>query len=112
MFSVDQAPRYEQETRAAAARLQEMASPERYGALVRRAERTLEGMFTVETMVEPELQVKIAIRERFEAARVKQAILMVATGRLFRSLAASWDTRGTTALPSALAERRLAGARS
>ncbi len=93
MFSVDQAPRYVRETQAAAARLQEMTSPERYDALVGRAERMLEGLFTVETNVEPELQAKIAIRERFDSARAKQAILMVATWRLVRDLAEAWGLK-------------------
>src|SRR5437773_58002 len=48
MFGVDQAPRYVAETAAAMARLQEMTSPGQYAALVGRAERLLDGMFTVE----------------------------------------------------------------
>jgi len=93
MFGVDQAPAYVAETAAAAARLQEMTSAGQYAALVGRAERLLEGMFTVETNVDPELRVKIAIRERFVAPRVKQAILMIATRQLIESLAGTWTGR-------------------
>lgn len=91
MFDVEKAPAYVAETAAAVARLQEMAPAGRYAALVERAERLLEGMFTVETNVDPGLCVRIAIRERFVAARVKQAILMVATWRLIRELADGWS---------------------
>ena len=93
MFSVDRAPRYVAETRAAAARLQEQTTPDQYAALAERAERLLDGMFTVETNVDPELRVKIALREKFEPARVKQAILMVATWQLISDLAAAWSVR-------------------
>ena len=93
MFSVDRAPRYAAETCAAAARLQEQTTPEQYAALVERAERLLDGMFTVETNVDPELRMKIALREKFEPARVKQAILMVATWQLISDLAAAWSVR-------------------
>lgn len=93
MFSVDRAPRYVAETCAAAARLQEQTTPEQYAALVGRAERMLDGMFTVETSVDPDLQVRVALREKFEAARVKQAILMIATWQLISSLAASMSVR-------------------
>ena len=51
---------------------------------------SLAGMFTVETNVDPDLMVKIAIRERFVAPRVKQAILMVATRQLIDDLAKAW----------------------
>jgi len=95
MFSVDRAPRYVAETCAAAARLQEQTTPEQYAALVERAERLLDGMFTVETNVDPELRVKVALREKFEPARVKQAILMVATWQLISDLAAAWSVRKT-----------------
>ena len=95
MFSVDRAPRYVAETCAAAARLQEQTTAEQYAALVERAERLLDGMFTVETNVDPELRVKIALREKFEPARVKQAILMVATWQLISDLAAAWSVRKT-----------------
>jgi hypothetical protein len=93
MFSVDRAPRYVAETCAAAARLQEQTTPDQYAALAERAERLLDGMFTVETNVDPELRVKIALREKFEPARVKQAILMVATWQLISDLAAAWSVR-------------------
>ena len=95
MFSVDRAPRYAAETCAAAARLQEQTSPEQYAALVERAERLVDGMFSVETSVDPELQMKIALREKFEPARVKQAILMVATWQLVNDLAQAWNVRKT-----------------
>jgi hypothetical protein len=93
MFSVDRAPRYVAETCAGAARLQEQTTAEQYAALVERAERLVDGMFTVETNVDPELQMKIALREKFEPARVKQAILMVATWQLIRDLANAWSVR-------------------
>ena len=79
MFNIDRAPQYVAETCAGSARLQETTTPGQYATLVDRAERLLDGMFTVETNVDPDLQVRIALREKFEAARVKQAILMVAT---------------------------------
>jgi hypothetical protein len=97
MFSVDRAPRYAAETCAGAARLQEQTTPDQYAALVERAERLLDGMFTVETNVDPELRMKIALREKFEPARVKQAILMVATWQLINDLANAWSVRKTAA---------------
>lgn len=100
MFSVDRAPRYVAEACAGAARLQEQTTAEQYAALVERAERLLDGMFRVETNVDPELQVKIALREKFEAARVKQAILMVATWQLIDRLANAWIVR-KAAVPAA-----------
>lgn len=93
MFSVERAPRYVAETVAAAARLQEQTSADQYAALVGRAERLLDGMFSVETNVDPDLQVHIALREKFEPARVKQAILMVATWQLISDLANAWSVR-------------------
>ena len=87
MFSVDRAPQYVAETAMAAARLQEQTRPEQYAALVERGYRLLDGLFTVETSVDPELQVKIALREKFVPARVKQAILMVATWQLINDFA-------------------------
>ena len=93
MFSVDRAPRYVADTCAGAARLQEQTTAEQYAALVERAERLLDGMFTVETNVDPELRMKIALREKFEPARVKQAILMVATWQLINDLANAWSVR-------------------
>ena len=93
MFSVDRAPRYVADTCAAAARLQEQTTPEQYAALAERAARLVDGMFTVETNVDPELQAKIALREKFEPARVKQAILMVATWQLINDLANAWSVR-------------------
>jgi len=93
MFGVEAAPRYVAETLAAAARLQEMTSAGQYAALVGRAERLLGGMFTVETNLDPELMAKIAIRERFDPPRVKQAILVVATRRLIDDLAGAWSVR-------------------
>src|SRR5689334_7611169 len=93
MFSVDRAPRYVTETCAAAARLQEQTTPDQYAALVERAQRLVDGMFSVETNVDPELQMKIALREKFEAARAKQAILMVATWQLINELANAWNVR-------------------
>jgi hypothetical protein len=97
MFSVDRAPRYVAETCAASARLQEQTTPDQYAALVERAEQLLDGMFTVETNVDPELRVKIALREKFEPARVKQAILMVAAWQLINDLAAAWSVRKSAA---------------
>ncbi len=93
MFSIDRAPRYVADTCAGSARLQETTTAEQYAALVDRAERLLDGMFSVETNVDPDLQVRIALREKFEAARVKQAILMVATWQLVRDLANAWSVK-------------------
>lgn len=93
MFAVDRAPTYVAETNAAAARLQEQTTPDQYARLVERAERLVDGLFTVETNVDTELQVRIALRERFEAPRVKQAILNVATWQLIRDLVDSWSVR-------------------
>ncbi len=93
MFAVDQAPLYVAETGAAAARLQEGTTPAQYAALAARAERLLEGLLAVDTRVDPALQVKIALRERFDAARVKQAILVVATWQLVAGLAGCWTGR-------------------
>ncbi|MBV8881163.1 MAG: hypothetical protein JO332_14455 [Planctomycetaceae bacterium] len=107
MFSIDRAPRYVAETCASAARLQEQTTPAQYAALVERAQRLLDGMFTVETNVDPDLQVRIALREKFEAARVKQAILMVATWRLVSDLANAWNVRKAPA-PAAAPVRALA----
>src|SRR3982750_3083508 len=95
MFSIDRAPQYVAETRAGSARLQETTTSEQYAALVDRAQRLLDGMFSVETNVDPDLQVRIALREKFEAARVKQAILMVATWQLVRDLANAWSVKKT-----------------
>ena len=94
MFGVQKVPEYVAETAAAAARLQEMTSPDQYAAFEGRAQRLLEGMFTVDVNLDPELLVKIAIRERFEGPRVKQAVLMVATWQLIHDLAGSWSVRG------------------
>ena len=103
MFSVDRAPRYVAETWAAAARLQEQTTPDQYAALVERAQRLVDGMFTVETNVDLELQTKIALREKFEPARVKQAILMVATWQLINDLANAWSVRKTAVAARPLA---------
>ncbi|HZE99769.1 MAG TPA: hypothetical protein VE981_22370 [Planctomycetota bacterium] len=103
MFSVDRAPRYVAETLAAAARLQEQTSPEQYATLVARAERLLDGLFTVETNVDPDVQVRIALREKFEAARVKQAVLMVATWQLISDLAGAMNVKRVPAVARPLA---------
>ena len=100
MFSVDSAPRYVAEAVAGAARLQEQTTPEQYSALVERAEFVIDEMFTVETNVNVELQVKIALREKFDAPRVKQAILMVATWQLINDLAGAWSLRKKAAVPA------------
>ena len=96
MFSVDRAPRYVADAVAGAARLQEQTTPEQYSALVERAELVIDEMFTVETNVDVDLQVKIALREKFEAPRVKQAILMVATWQLINELVGAWSLREAT----------------
>jgi hypothetical protein len=93
MFSINRAAQYVAETLAGSARLQETTTPAQYAALVDRAERLLDGMFSVETSVDPDLQVRIALREKFEGARVKQAILMVATWQLVRDLANAWSVK-------------------
>lgn len=93
MVAVERTPGYVAETRAAVARLQEMTTPAQYEALVGRAERLVEGLFSVEVRLERELMVKIALRERFERERVKRAILSVATWRLIEGLADGWSVR-------------------
>jgi hypothetical protein len=93
MFSVNRAPQYVAETCAGAARLQEQTTPGQYAALVELAERLLGGMFAVETHVDPDLQVRIALREKFDAVRVKQAILLVATWGLIRGLSSAMNVR-------------------
>ena len=105
MFNVNQAPRYVAETCAGAARLQEQTTPGQYTALVERAKRLLEGMFRVETNVDPELQVRIALREKFDRDRVKQAVLLVATWQLIRGLSNAMNVRTA---PAADAARPLA----
>lgn len=97
MFAVSEAPRYVAETRAAAARLQESTTPEQYGTLLERAERLVEGLFTVEIRLDEEIQRLIALRERFDAVRVKQAILNVATWALIDGLASAWTGRPAAA---------------
>ncbi|HEX7896858.1 MAG TPA: hypothetical protein VF950_03810 [Planctomycetota bacterium] len=94
---MSKAPQYLAETRAAVARLEESTTPEQYAALRARAERLVGGLFTVEILLEDEIQAEIALREKFEPARVKQAILNVATWRLIESLAGKWS--GTPAAP-------------
>lgn len=91
MFAVSKAPGYLAETRAALARLEESTTPDQMAALRARAERLLAGLFTVEILLEDEIQVAIALREKFEPARVKQAILNVATWRLIETLAGRWS---------------------
>jgi hypothetical protein len=103
MFSIDRAPQYVADTCAGAARLQEQTTPEQYAALVDRAQRLLDGMFSVETNVDPDLQVRVALREKFEPARVKQAILMVATWQLVRDLANAWSVKKAPASAPATA---------
>jgi hypothetical protein len=105
MFNVDRAPRYVADACAGAARLQEQTTPEQYAALVERAERLLAGMFRVETHVDPDLQVRIALREKFDAERVKQAILLVATWQLIHGLSTAMNVRRA---PAATAGRPLA----
>ena len=95
MFPIEQAAKYVGDTATSAARLQEHTTPERYAALVRRAERMLDGMFYVDVQVEPDLMVKIALREKFVAERVERAILMVATWRLIGRLATKWSAHRT-----------------
>jgi hypothetical protein len=90
MFAVSKAPGYLAETRAAMARLEESTTPEQLNLLKARAEALVGGLFTVEILLEDEIQVAIALREKFEPARVKQAILNVATWRLIEDLAGRW----------------------
>ncbi|HLY11643.1 MAG TPA: hypothetical protein VKW04_20250 [Planctomycetota bacterium] len=99
---MNRAPWYVAETCAGAARLQEQTTPSQYAALVERAERLLDGMFRVETSVDPDLQVRIALREKFEAERVKQAILLVATWQLINGLSNAMNVRNA---PAAAATR-------
>lgn len=105
MFNVDRAPRYVADACAGAARLQEQTTPAQYAALVERAERLLVGMFRVETRVDPDLQVRIALREKFDAERTKQAILLVATWQLVHGLSNAMNVRTA---PAAAAARPLA----
>ena len=93
MFAVNQAPRYLQETKDASARLQESTSADLYARLVERAERMLEGLFTVEIRLDLADQVAIVLRERVVPARAKQAILNVATWKLIDDLAGAWSGR-------------------
>jgi hypothetical protein len=97
MFPVSKAPQYLAETRAAVTRLEESTTPEQYAALKARAERLVGGLFTVEIHLEDEIQAQIALREKFEPARVKQAILVVATWRLIESLAGKWSGKPVAA---------------
>jgi hypothetical protein len=110
MFGVQKVPEYVADTAAAAARLQEVTSPDQYAAIVGRAQRLLDGMFTVEVNLDPELLVKIAIRERFDGPRVKQAILTVATWQLIHDLAGSWSVRGKRAAAASRPSATLASA--
>ena len=112
MFSVDRAPRYVAETCSGAARLQEQTTPDQYAALVERAERLLDGLFSVETNVDPELQTRIALREKFEPARVKQAILMVATWQLISVSPSASTYSSIVSTPGASATKRRNGPRS
>lgn len=91
MFAVSRAPQYLAEARAAAARLQASTTPEQYAALWARAERLVGGLFTVEVRLEDEIQALVALREKFDPARAKQAILVVATWRLIEELAGKWS---------------------
>lgn len=100
MFAVEKAPRYVEEAERAAARLQEQTTPRQYGALVRRAERLLDGLFKVDVKLDRGTMVKIALRERFIPARVKQAILMAATHQLIADLAAAWSVNRRVAAPA------------
>ena len=79
-------------------------------SVVERAELLLEDLFTVETNLDVELQVKIALREKFVVARVKQAILMVATAQLIRELAQAWSVR-RSAVPLPRAARATVASR-
>lgn len=106
MFAVSKAPGYLAETRAAMARLEESTTPEQLNLLKARAEALVGSLFTVEILLEDEIQVAIALREKFEPARVKQAILNVATWRLIEDLAGRW----TGAKAPARKEARMATA--
>lgn len=97
MFAVNRAPQYLAETRAAVARLEESTTPAQYAALRARAEGLVGGLFTVEIHLEEEIQTLIALREKFEPARVKQAILNVATWRLIETLAGKWSGKEVAA---------------
>ena len=108
MFAVSRAPQYLAETRAAVARLEASTTPDQYAALRARAERLVGGLFTVEILLEDEVQTEIALREKFEPARAKQAILNVATWRLIETLAGRWSGRpvpGRAAFAGATAGR-------
>lgn len=105
MFPVEQAPGYVEEARRAAARLQEMTTPEQYAALVARARRLLAGLFRVEIRLQEEVQILIALRERFVPERVKQAILVVATWRLVEDLARAWGAPRAAAAPAPAGRR-------
>ena len=93
MFAADRAPHYVEETAVMAARLQEQTTPAQYEALAARASRLAAGLFSLETGVPFEIQVKIALREKFDPARTKQAILMVATWQLIRGFSSATSVR-------------------
>ena len=91
MIAVVKEPLCVEETRAAAARPQERTPPAQDAAPAARAERLLDGLFTVEIHLDRELMVAIAIRERFVPARVKRAVLTAATRKLIDDPAAAWS---------------------
>jgi hypothetical protein len=116
MIPIDQAPRYVEETAVMAARLQEQTTPAQYEALGARARRLVEDLLSVETGVPLEVRVKIALREKFDPERTRQAILAVATWSLFSGLgkaknvrtapaAAAWPRPATPAPAMAMAAR-------
>lgn len=108
MFAVSKAPGYLVETRAALARLEETTRPEQMAALRARAERLVAGLFTVEILLEDEIQAAIALREKFDPARTKQAILNVATWRLIENLAGKWSGAASAKAPACPARAPMA----
>lgn len=97
MFAADRAPRYVEETAIMAARLQEQTTPAQYEALAARASRLVAGLFSLDTGVPFEIQVKIALREKFDPARTKQAVLMVATWQLIEHFSTAKSLRAAPA---------------
>src|SRR5436309_3173320 len=91
MFSVDRAPRYSADACAGAARLQEQTTADQYAALVDRAQRLLDGMFSVETTVE--LQPDRTSDARIVVCPELQGRVMTSTATGMGGLSFGWINR-------------------